>query len=131
MNVPSDQMPPPSPPPSFDDGGPSGNVDDRNIAMLTHLSGLLLSIVVPLIVWLVYKDRTDKTYLVAEAKEALNFQVTVLIGYVICTILTIIVIGAFLAWLLWLVNLCFCIWAAFRVSNTGTVRYPYSLRLVN
>jgi uncharacterized Tic20 family protein len=119
-------MPPSSPPP------PAGHAqDDRNIAMLTHLSGFILSILVPLIVWLMNKDRADKGYLVAEAKEALNFQITVLIGYVICWILTIIVIGVILGWLLWIFNLVFCIIAALKVSSDGSYRYPFCLRLVN
>lgn len=130
MSTPPDQMPP-SPPPEPPSGVEPHDMDDRNIAMLTHLSGLLLSIIVPLVVWLIHKDQAGKQYLVAEAKEALNFQVTVLIGYVICWILTFIVIGAFLLWLLWVVNLVFCIWAAISVSNTGSFRYPFSLRLVN
>jgi uncharacterized Tic20 family protein len=105
--------------------------DDRNVAMLTHLSGFIFSVIVPLVVWLMHKDRTDKAYLVKEAKEALNFQITVLIGYVICWILTIIVIGALLTWLLWLANLVFCIIAAVKVSSDGSYRYPFALRLVN
>lgn len=127
MSTPSDQMPP-SPPPEVP---ASHSTDDRNIAMLTHLSGFLLSIIVPLIVWLIYKDRTDKSYLVSEAKEALNFQITVVIGYVICWILTIILIGFFLTWLLWILNLVMCIIAAVRVSSSGSYRYPFALRLVS
>lgn len=124
MSTPSDQMPP-SPPEA---AGHSS--DDRNVAMLTHLSGFLLSVVVPLIVWLMYKDRADKSYLVAEAREALNFQLTVLIGYVICWVLKIILIGFFLSWALWVVNLAFCIVAAIRISSDGSYRYPFALRLV-
>ena len=62
MSTPSDQMPPP--PPATTE--PSS--DDRNLAMLTHLSGFIFSLIVPLIVWLVHKDRADKAYLVGEAK---------------------------------------------------------------
>jgi len=105
--------------------------DDRNVAMLTHLSGFILSVIVPLIVWLMHKDRADKAYLVKEAKEALNFQISVLIGYVICWILTIIIIGVLLTWLLWLANLVFCIIAAVKVSSDCSYRYPFALRLVN
>jgi uncharacterized Tic20 family protein len=120
-------MPPPPPVPP-----PAGHAqDERNIAMLTHLSGFIFSIIVPLIVWLMHKDRADKGYLVAEAKEALNFQITVLIGYVICWILTMILIGVLLGWLLWIANLVFCLIAAVRVSADGSYRYPFSLRLVN
>lgn len=125
MSTPSDQMPP-SPPASTE-----ASSDDRNVAMLTHLSGFILSVIVPLIVWLIHKDRADKAYLVKEAKEALNFQITVLIGYVICWILTIIVIGVLLTWLLWLANLILCIIAAVKVSSEGSYRYPFALRLVN
>jgi uncharacterized protein len=142
MSTPSDQIPPSSPPPPspppYDpppyDPPPAAPVyttDDKNMAMLTHLSGIILSIVVPLIVWLVHKDRLDKAYLVREAKEALNFQITILIGYVICWILTFIVIGALLTPLLWIANLVFCIIAAVKVSADGTYRYPFALRLVS
>ena len=124
MSTPSDQMPPP---PVANE--PSS--DDRNLAMLTHLSGIIFSLIVPLIVWLVHKDRADKAYLVREAKEALNFQITVLIGYVICGVLAIILIGALLGWLLWLANLILCIVAAVKVSSDGSYRYPFALRLVS
>jgi uncharacterized Tic20 family protein len=127
MSTPSDQYSPipPEPPVSV------RSTDDKNLAMLTHLSGIILSIIVPLIVWLMHKDRPEKAYLVSEAKEALNFQITILIGYVICWILTIIIIGAFLTWLLWIVNLVFCIIAAVKVSSDGSYRYPFALRLVS
>lgn len=123
MSTPSDQMPPP---PTTE-----ASSDDRNVAMLTHLSGFIFSVIVPLIVWLMHKDRADKAYLVKEAKEALNFQITVLIGYVICWILTLIIIGVLLTWLLWVANLVFCIIAAVKVSSDGSYRYPVALRLVN
>ncbi|KJV30973.1 membrane protein [Luteibacter yeojuensis] len=110
---------------------PATNTDDKNIAMLTHLSGILFSIIMPLIVWLMHKDRADKAYLVTEAKEALNFQITVLIGYVICWILTFLLIGMILTPLLWLANLIFCIIAAVKVSSDGTYRYPFALRLIS
>jgi uncharacterized Tic20 family protein len=117
---------PPSPPATTE-----ASSDDRNLAMLSHLSGFIFSVIVPLIVWLMHKDRADKAYLVQEAKEALNFQITVLIGYVICGVLAVILIGALLAWLLWLANLILCIVAAVKVSSDGSYRYPFALRLVN
>ncbi|HEY0198817.1 MAG TPA: DUF4870 domain-containing protein [Rhodanobacter sp.] len=130
MSTPSDQFPPSAPPPSPEPVVVQ-STDDRNLAMLTHLSGFVLSIIVPLVVWLIHKDRPEKAYLVREAKEALNFQITVLIGFVICGILTVIIIGVFLTWLLWIANLVLCIIAAVQVSSTGTYRYPFALRLVS
>lgn len=107
-----------------------GTAEDRNLAMLTHLSGIILGFIVPLIVWLINKDNAAKAYLTAESKEALNFQITILIGYVICWILSFVLIGLFLLPLLWILNLVFCILAAVAVSNKGTYRYPFALRLV-
>jgi uncharacterized Tic20 family protein len=157
MSTPSDQIPPSPPPPPYNPPPPSPpynppppspppysanapyepippvahNNDDKNLAMLTHLSGFILSVIVPLIVWLINKDKPEKAYLVAESKEALNFQITVLLGYVICWILTIILIGAFLQFVLWILNIVFCIIAAVKVSQNGTYRYPFALRLIN
>lgn len=127
MSTPPDQYSPiPPEPPVY-----GQTTDDKNLAMLTHLSGVILNIIIPLVVWLMNKDRPEKAYLVSEAKEALNFQITILIGYVICWILTVIVIGVFLTWVLWITNLVLCIVAAVKVSASGTYRYPFALRLVS
>lgn len=136
MSVPPESVTPPPPPP-YTPPSPSqppvagSSSDDRNIALITHLSGIIFSFIVPLIVWLIHKDRADKTYLNGQAKEALNFQITVLIGYAICCILMWIVIGFLLAWLLWILDLIFCIVAAVKVSNGENYRYPFALRLIN
>jgi uncharacterized Tic20 family protein len=124
MSTPSDQITPPS-------ESVSSSSSDRNLAMITHLSGFVLYLIVPLIVWLVHKDRPDKTYLTNEAKEALNFQITILLAWIVCWILKIILVGFFLMGVLWLVNLIFCIVAAVKVSSDGSYRYPFTLRLVN
>ena len=111
-----------------------GSAEDRNLAMLTHLSGIILGFIVPLIVWLVNKDNAAKSYLTAESKEALNFQLTILIGYVICWILTMTIIlaliGGPLWFVVWIVNLVFCILAAVAVSSKGSYRYPFAVRLI-
>jgi len=123
MSTPSDQVTPSS--------EPVASSNDRNLAMLTHLSGFVLYIIVPLIVWLMHRDRPHKTYLAGEAKEALNFQITMLLAWVVCWVLQIILIGFLLMGVLWLVNLIFCIIAAVKVSSDGHYRYPFALRLVN
>ena len=50
-------------------------------AIGAQLGGLLLGFVAPLIVWLVYRERS--AFLDRTAKEALNFQLTILIGYLV------------------------------------------------
>lgn len=124
MSVPPESVP--QTPPTA-----GGSSEDRNVAMLTHLSGILFGFLVPLIVWLIHKDNAAKSYVTTEAKEALNFQITILIGYVVSWILMVILIGFVLMPLLWLLNLVFCILAAVQVSSTGSYRYPFALRLFN
>lgn len=122
MSVPPESV---NPPPVA--GGAS---DDKNLALITHLSGIVLAFIVPLIIWLINKDNPAKSYITEEAKEALNFQITILIGYVICWVLSFILIGLILLPLLWIFNLVFCILAAMAVSSKGTYRYPFALRLI-
>jgi hypothetical protein len=105
--------------------------DDKNLGMLTHLSGILLGFIVPLIIWLMNKDKTDKEWLNTEAKEALNFQITVAIGYVICVVLSFVVIGALMMPVLWIANIVFCIIAGLKAKDGVSYRYPFALRLIS
>lgn len=102
--------------------------DDKTLAILTHLSGIFFSIIVPLVVWLVSKD--TKPWLTDQSKEALNFQITVLIGYMISSVLMMVLIGFVLFLIVWAVSIILCIVAAVRVSQGAAFRYPLTLRLV-
>lgn len=104
--------------------------DDRTIAMLTHLSGIIFSFIVPLVVWLINKDKADKAFLVDQSKEALNFQITLLIGYLIGMVLTIILIGALINFALWVACIGFSIIAGLKANAGEAYRYPVALRLV-
>ena len=104
--------------------------EDRNLAMLTHLSGILLGFIVPLVIWLTNKDKPEKSWLNEQAKEALNFQILIAIAYVACSILVVILIGGLLLPVVWLVNLIFCILAGVAVNKGENYRYPFSLRLI-
>jgi uncharacterized Tic20 family protein len=108
----------------------TGSHEDRTLALITHLSGIVLSFIVPLIVWLIHKDRPDKDFLNDQAKEALNFQITVAIAYVISAVLTVILIGALLTFIVWVVNLVFCIVAGVKANEGVAYRYPFALRLI-
>src|SRR5262249_14131163 len=55
--------------------------DDRTMGMLCHLLGALLSWLGPLIIWMIKKDQSR--FVDDQGKEALNFQITLLIGHLI------------------------------------------------
>lgn len=119
--------PNPSFPPAVDD---SASQDDRTMAMLTHLSGILLGFIVPLIIWLVNKDNPSKGFLNVQSKEALNFQITLLFVYIIGIILSIILIGALVNMVAWVACLVLSIIAGLKAKDGIAYRYPFAIRLI-
>ena len=103
--------------------------DECNLAMLAHLLGIFTSVIGALVIWLVKRD--SSTFVAQESVEALNFQITLAIGWVIASILTVILIGNLLFPLLILANVVFCILAALATSKGTGYRYPFALRLVS
>lgn len=103
--------------------------DDKNIATITHLGGTVFSFIPALLVWILKKD--ENQYLADQAKEALNFQITVLIAQFIAGVLIAILIGYLFMGIIWLTNVVFCIVAAISTSKGETYRYPFCLRLIN
>ena len=107
----------------------SPDKDDRNFAMLAHLLGIFTHFLGPLIIWLLKKD--ESPFIAQEAKEALNFQITLAIGYLIACVLWIILIGFLLFPVLYILNIIFCILGAVAASKGQGYRYPFAIRLVN
>jgi uncharacterized Tic20 family protein len=105
------------------------SANDKNIAVLTHLGGIFFGLIPALIVWLLKKD--DSAYIGAQAREALNFQITVLLGYIVAWVLAWILIGLALLPLIYIANLVLCIVAAVKVSKGEDYQYPLALRLIN
>jgi len=101
--------------------------DEKTMAILSHILCIVAGFLAPLIIYLVKKD---SPYIVAHAKESLNFQLTLIIGYIISFILVFILIGIFLIWLIALANLVFVIIATIRASENKLYRYPFSIRFV-
>jgi len=96
---------------------------------VSHLSGIFVSVIGPLVVWLVFRGRG--AYLEDQAKEALNFQIAVIIGYILGGILSVILIGFALIFVVWVASTIFAILAAVAASRGEPYRYPVSLRLIN
>lgn len=105
------------------------NANDKNIAVLAHIGGIFFSFIPSLIVWLLKKE--DSAYLGGQAREALNFQITMIIGYMAAGVLAWVLIGFLLYPILWLINLVLCIMAAMAVSKGESYQYPFALRLIN
>lgn len=112
-------------------GGPgpsSGQSDDQLLAIACHLGGLVLSVLAPLIVYLVKRD--ESAFVRHHATEALNFQITVLIAGVVAGVLFVVLIGVPLLLLVVVLDLVFCILAALAANRGEWYRYPVSIRVV-
>ena len=106
----------------------------RQMGMFTHLSslaGLIIpfgNIIGPLVIWQIKKDTLP--FAADQGKEALNFNITMLIAAFVCFLLTFVLIGFVLLPLLGLGWLIFTILAAIKANNGEAYRYPFALRLI-
>ena len=130
-------------PAGIDSGIPA---DQRQWAMFAHISALVGGIVTagwagsigcfvgPLIIWLMKKETMP--FVDDQAKEALNFNISVAIIFFVLFVLTIITLGIgglltvplmVLVGIGWLV---FTIIAGIKANQGERYRYPFTLRLV-
>lgn len=109
--------------------GPRPGSDDTTMAMLAHLLGLLVSWIGPLVIYLMKKD--ESPYVRDQSAEALNFQITMFIGYTVCFVLAFVLIGFILLPVVWIVSLIFHVQAAIAANKGENYRYPISIRLVS
>jgi uncharacterized Tic20 family protein len=115
-----------APPPSAGEGPP----EDRSLGLITHLLGIVSGFIGALVIWLIHKDKPEKAWLNDQAKEALNFQITLMIAYFVAGLLTIVLIGIFLIPIIWIANLAFCIIGGMKANSGVAYRYPVTLRLI-
>jgi len=108
--------------------------DARLWGMLAHLSafaGLLLPLVGniagPLIVGLI---KQDQPFVSREAKEALNFNISVTLTSLLCAALAWLRIGLPLAFALFIYWIVMTVLAGIRASEGIAYAYPFSLRLI-
>jgi uncharacterized protein len=130
---PGDQSWNAAPPPGPGYGAPSAPPlrpdEEKTWAILAHLLPFVAGFLAPLVIWLVFKGRGP--YLENQAKESLNFQLTLLIAYIVGGVLSVIGIGLIILLAAWVVSLVFGIMAAVAVSKYEWYRYPVSIRMVS
>ena len=110
------------------------------IGHLSALSGLVFpvvgSIVGPLIVWQIKKDTMP--FAAQEAKEALNFNITWIIGLTLLGVVAFILSFVLIGFLLFPVvalggvaMIVFSIIGGLKANEGRPYRYPMSIRMVN
>ena len=110
------------------------SAEERTWGMIAHLSALAGMVVPlgniwgPLVVWLARRDQSQ--FVGDQAKEALNFNITIAFGALACFALMWVLIGILLFAPLALYWLVMTIIAAAKASEGIRYHYPFALRLV-
>jgi uncharacterized protein len=108
--------------------------DERTWGMLAHLSALLGlafplgNVLAPLVVWLVKREQS--TFVADQAREALNFNITVAIAGLVCIVLAFVFIGILLGIALFVYWLVVTILAGIKANEGALYRYPFAVRMV-
>ena len=108
--------------------------DERTWGMMAHLSafsGFLVplgGVIGPLVVWLIKRDQS--AFVADQGKEALNFNISILLAAIVCGLLVFIFIGILLGVALFIFWLTMTIIAGIKASEGVRYRYPVALRLV-
>ena len=116
------------------DGGGGSSKEENQWAMFAHLSALLNylvpfgGIIAPIVIWQMKKD--DMPHVVDQAKECVNFQITVSIVGLLLIPLIFVGIGLILLPALGIFFVVFCIIAGLKANEGVRYRYPFTLRLI-
>jgi uncharacterized Tic20 family protein len=113
---------------------PQKSTDERNWDMFCHLAALAMfiipfgNVIGPLVVWSIKKDQYPSVN--EHGKEALNFQISMLIYMLVSAVLIILLVGIFLLIGLGVLNLVLIIVASVRANAGESFKYPLSITFI-
>lgn len=99
--------------------------EEKTLAILSHVLCLVIWLFAPLVIYLLKKD--ESRFVMAHAKESLNFQITVAI---VSFLLIISVVGILLLWVVGIYAMILVIVATVKASENKMYRYPFTWRLI-
>jgi uncharacterized Tic20 family protein len=121
-------QPPPPPPVNYAAPAPLSPADEKLWAILTHVGGIFFHWLLPLITYLVLKDRGP--FVRWHTRQALNFQLTLLLAYLAGGVLALVFVGFFVLLAAFVVNVVFGILAAMAANRGEFYRIPVAIEFV-
>ncbi|MFJ4297521.1 DUF4870 domain-containing protein [Curtobacterium sp. NPDC089689] len=115
-------------PPNHQAPQPMSPEDQRLWATLTHVGAIFFSLLVPIVAYLVLRDRGQ--FVREHTRQALNFHITAAIAGVVCGLLSIILIGLILLPILGVLVIVFSILAAIAANQGRFYKYPLSIEFI-
>jgi uncharacterized protein len=102
--------------------------EEKLWAIGAHLGPLVIGFIAPLVVWLVFKDRSR--FLDRHGKEALNMQISYLIYFVVAGFSLLLLVGFVLLPVVGVAWLVLMILATVKAANFEDYRYPAIIRFI-
>lgn len=107
---------------------PMSQADEKMWATLTHVLGIFFGFLPSLLAYLILKDRGP--FIAAHAKTALNFQLTLLIAWVVGAILAMVFIGFAIIIAAWVLNIVLSVMAAIAANHGQWYTYKLAITFV-
>ncbi len=101
---------------------------DTTMAALAHVSSLVASFLGPLLILILADD--DDTLVKENAKNSLNFQIMIAIGFIISGILMVVLVGFLLFPLVAIVDLILVIIATVKANDGKIYSYPFTPNII-
>lgn len=103
--------------------------DEKNLALIMHVLSLVgFSLIGPLIVWLIKKD--ESAFIDKQGRELLNFQISLLIYFLVSFVLCLVIIGFVLVGVLAIASLILTIIGLVKATEGKIYRYPLTIRML-
>lgn len=114
--------------------------EDRTAAVVAHLSAPIAAIVSagwlgfvgPLVVWLIYKDRSP--FVRTAAAQSFNYQITMwltsIIGWIMVFTIILLPVGVILIAIGNLMAIILGVWGAIRTAGGNSYRYPWNIPIL-
>lgn len=112
--------------------------DEKTMGMLAHLLGIFTTFIGPLVIWLTQKDQSK--FAETEAREALNFQISLIIYYTVLTVITTVlsvitlglfsIVGSLLYFALYIFSLVVMIMGTVQAKDGKSYQYPLCIRFI-
>jgi len=104
------------------DSAPVASQEDKTMAMLAYVLGIVTGFLGPLVIWLMKKDQSK--FVGYHALQALLLHAVVTLGYILSAVLFIVIIGFFTMPLFGVLSLVFSIIAGLAANRGEMYEIP-------
>jgi len=106
---------------------PETSRDARNMAMLCHVLGIV-GFFAPLVIWLI--EREKHRFVDEHGRDAMNYQISLLLYYLVSSLLAFFLIGIFMLWVLTGAHVILIVIGAVKARHGKPWHYPIAISFI-